>query len=451
MSACEVNFDGIVGPTHNYSGLSKGNIASENNAKWVSNPRKAALQGLGKMKALMDLGNSQGILLPHLRPHLPMLHALGFRGTDRQMMAAAWSEAPDIARACFSASPMWTANAATVSPWLDARDGRTHFTPANLSSMFHRSFESAFTGKMLKRIFADERHFAHHSALPSGRFFGDEGAANHTRLGASHGERCVEVFTYGASEFSASGVRPEFYPARQSREACEAVARLHGLNSDSTIFVQQNPNVIDQGVFHNDVIAVGTTHALFFHEHAFVDKHGFLSQLKDKLGDAPFYPIEVKQTDVDVATAVASYLFNTQLIEKISLGKRTVNDANSFTLIAPSECEESPRVSQYLDALVQSSSPIDDVRYFDLRESMRNGGGPACLRLRVVMSAPQVATLGGRVILDDTLYGELVAWVGRHYRDRLAMDDLRDPDLIDECRAAHESLEEIVRLPGLYS
>ncbi|MGA8031441.1 MAG: N-succinylarginine dihydrolase, partial [Casimicrobiaceae bacterium] len=44
-----MNFDGIPGPTHNYSGLAQGNLAAERNAQQVSNPREAALQGLEKM------------------------------------------------------------------------------------------------------------------------------------------------------------------------------------------------------------------------------------------------------------------------------------------------------------------------------------------------------------------------------------------------------------------
>ena len=56
MKAYEVNFDGLVGPTHNYSGLSFGNIASEQSLKDVSNPKLAAQQGLAKMKALSDKG-----------------------------------------------------------------------------------------------------------------------------------------------------------------------------------------------------------------------------------------------------------------------------------------------------------------------------------------------------------------------------------------------------------
>ena len=62
MKYFEANFDGLVGPTHNYAGLSVGNVASLNNAKNTSNPKQAAKQGLAKMKALADLGMVQGVL-----------------------------------------------------------------------------------------------------------------------------------------------------------------------------------------------------------------------------------------------------------------------------------------------------------------------------------------------------------------------------------------------------
>ena len=85
MSAIEANFDGLVGPTHNYGGLSFGNVASLNNQAQASNPKAAAKQGLVKMKALADMGFVQGVLAPHERPHMPTLKSLGFTGTDAQI------------------------------------------------------------------------------------------------------------------------------------------------------------------------------------------------------------------------------------------------------------------------------------------------------------------------------------------------------------------------------
>ena len=445
MNSYEVNFDGLVGPSHHYAGLSKGNIASEANAMAIANPKAAALQGLEKMITLHRAGFKQGVLAPHLRPNLDILRALGFSGSDEALLEKAWREAPDIVGKCYSASPMWTANAATVSPATDTVDGRTHFTPANLCRMFHRSYESKFTGRLLATMFADEAHFAHHAALPSGHYFGDEGAANHTRLAANHTAAGVEFFVYGEVAFDSQAPRPAKYPARQSREACEAIARLHGLAPDRTVFAQQNPAVIDAGVFHNDVIAVGTTSLLFYHQRAFLNSAEVIAELRSKMGEAELFALEVKDDEVSVADAVATYLFNTQLLDTSE-----PNQEAEFLLVAPTECEENPRVKAYLDSVLASNAPITEVRYFNLRESMKNGGGPACLRLRVVLNDAQLNSIGPRVLMSEDLYTDLVAWVNQHYRDQLAYEDLRDPQLMHELKAAAIDLETILQMPSLY-
>src|SRR5207248_4434793 len=132
----EVNFAGLPGPTHNYSGLAEGNLASERHRSRVSNPRQAALQGLAKMKALADRGFAQAVLPPHERPDMAALRAVGFAGDDSAMLRSAAKAAPQLLAACSSAAAMWVANAATVSPSTDTADARVHFTPANLVSHF---------------------------------------------------------------------------------------------------------------------------------------------------------------------------------------------------------------------------------------------------------------------------------------------------------------------------
>lgn len=446
MNAHEFNFDGLVGPSHHYAGLSKGNIASQKNAMGVANPKAAALQGLEKMVTLQRAGFKQGVLAPHLRPNLNILRAIGFSGSDQQIIERAWRDAPEIVSKCYSASPMWTANAATVSPTADTSDGKTHFTPANLCRMFHRSYESRFTGKMLQRYFSDEQYFVHHQALPSGHYFGDEGAANHTRFAAHHGAPGLEFFVYGEVAFDKHAPRPKKYPARQSREACQAIARLHGLDAERTVYAQQNPEVIDAGVFHNDVIAVGTNNLLFFHEAAFLDSNRVIAEIKDKFGAHPFHAVRVKHDDVSVEDAVQTYLFNTQLLDIAKPGEE-----NRYVIIAPTECSENSQVKRYLDRVVASDSPIEEVRYFNLRESMKNGGGPACLRLRVVLSDDQASSIKPRVLIDETLYQDLVDWVNRHYRDRMTYEDLRDPQLLTELKSAALDLETVLQTPGLYA
>ncbi len=439
MQFHEVNFDGLVGPTHNYAGLSLGNVASQSNAASRSNPRAAALQGLAKMKRMTELGLRQAVLPPQARPAVEVLRALGFGGTDAEVIARAAREAPRIFQACCSASSMWTANAATVSPSADSLDGRVHFTPANLSEKFHRAIEHPTTGRILRAIFRDERRFAHHAALPSTQHFGDEGAANHTRLAGSHGAPGVQLFVYGRRAF-AEGPQPERYPARQTLEASEAIARLHRLDPAHTVFAQQHPAVIDQGVFHNDVIAVGNGNALLFHEDAFLDSDAVLAELRAKFG-AGLGLIAVKRDELGVAEAVKSYLFNSQLLTLPEGG---------MALILPAECRESPAVSAVLERVLAEDNPIARIEYVEVRESMRNGGGPACLRLRVALSEDEIAASHAGVYLDDALHGRLVAWVERHYRDRLDEADLADPQLLDECRTALDELTGILGIGPVY-
>ncbi|HYD96827.1 MAG TPA: N-succinylarginine dihydrolase [Noviherbaspirillum sp.] len=444
QTAREYNFDGLVGPSHNYAGLSFGNVASSNNVNSVSNPKEAALQGLAKMRALAQRGFAQALLPPQDRPNFRLLRSLGFTGSDAEVISRAHREAPVILASAYSASPMWTANAATVSPSADTADGRTHFTVANLNNKLHRSYEHAQTARTLRAIFGDERHFAVHDALPPTPAFGDEGAANHTRLCAAHGAPGVEMFVYGRVEFDPGAPAPVRFPARQTLEASQAVARLHGLDPARALFVQQDPATIDQGVFHNDVIAVGNGNVLFYHEQAFVDESGTLDRLRRALAGvhAELRPVRVAASEVSVADAVSSYLFNSQLLSKPD---------GRMALVVPQECQENPAVAAYLQRLAASGGPIDELISFDLRQSMRNGGGPACLRLRVALTDAEAAAMHRGVLLTEDLYGKLVAWVGRHYRDRLAPDDLADPSLAVEVQAALDELTTILGLPALYA
>jgi succinylarginine dihydrolase len=436
MSAREFNFDGLVGPTHNYSGLSFGNVASKANRGAVANPRAAALQGLAKMKALADRGFAQGVLPPQERPSIAALRALGFEGTEAHVIARASREAPEIYSACLSASNMWTANAATVSASADTADGRVHFTPANLATKLHRSIEPQTTARVLRAIFPPGGHFAHHAPLPATPQLGDEGAANHTRLAPHPGARGVELFVHGASGFDAGAPAPRRFPARQTREASEAVARLHGLDPARTVHAQQLPEAIDAGVFHNDVIAVGSGAVLLCHEHAFVAQVDVIGRLRHAF-PGTLEVIEVPASRVSLADAVETYLFNSQLLARAD---------GTMLLVVPEECRRNERVGACLDELAGSGGPIREILSFDLRESMRNGGGPACLRLRVELTDVESAAMNRAALLDDELHGKLRAWIERHYRDRLGPADLADHALLDECRRA---LDELTRLLAL--
>ncbi|MDW6094323.1 N-succinylarginine dihydrolase [Vibrio rhizosphaerae] len=442
MPAVEVNFDGLVGLTHNYAGLSFGNVASTSNKSQAANPKLAALQGLQKMKALADSGFKQGVLPPQERPCIPTLRRLGFSGTDAQVLTQAARQAPHILTAVSSASSMWVANAATVSPSADTQDRRVHFTVANLNNKFHRAIEAETTGNALRRIFADPDHFAHHAALPQQAIMGDEGAANHNRLCQHYGAAGVEVFVYGRQVYGGR-VEPKRYPARQTREASEAIARLHQLDPARTVFVQQNPEVIDQGVFHNDVIAVSNGPVLFYHQEAFLNPSAAFAEMQAKLAAVAceLMPVEVPSAQVSVADAVNTYLFNSQLLTKAD-GK--------MLIVVPQEAREHEGVWRYLSELIQSNGPIDAVQVFNLRESMRNGGGPACLRLRVVLNEAEIQATNPHVLMSDEVYRTLTNWVERHYRDRLSEHDLADPQLLLENQTALDELTRILHLGSIY-
>ena len=442
--AREYNFDGLVGPSHHYGGLSFGNVASQEHEGDWSNPRQAALQGLAKMRALHELGLGQALFPPHMRPELSLARRLGFGGDDAAVLAALARDMPLLLAACYSASSMWTANAATVSPSADSDDGKLHFTPANLQNKIHRSIEAPTTARILRAIFADPELFAHHEPLPGTAALGDEGAANHTRFAPSHGARGVQLFVYGESAANPFAPRPHRFPARQTLESCLGLVRLHRLPPERVVLAQQNPEIIDQGVFHNDVIAVGNLRCFFFHEEAFVDGERVLAELSKKVLETtgqPLAPIRVRKEDVTVAEAVSTYLFNSQLV--------TLPDGRTL-LVAPKDCQDNPRVAAYVQQLVDGDSPIDEVRYFDLRQSMNGGGGPACLRLRVVLDEREEAAIAPGVRFSPALDVKLTGWIERHYRDRLRPSDLADPQLIDETMRALDELTQLLGLPSIY-
>ncbi|MGQ3230744.1 MAG: N-succinylarginine dihydrolase, partial [Blastomonas fulva] len=289
----EINFDGIIGPSHNYAGLSLGNIASASNSGAVSEPRAAALQGVAKMRANIALGLAQGFFLPLDRPNTGWLASLGCDIASAE---------PHIRAAAFSASSMWAANAATVSPAPDTADGRCHLTVANLVTMPHRSHEWTGTLAQLQLAFADTRHFAVHGPVPAP--FGDEGAANHMRLCDGHDGAGLEIFVYG----KAGGP----FPARQHIEAGKAIARRHGLAPDATLFLQQSETAIAAGAFHNDVVAVSNETVLFTHEQAFENRTEAYAEIRAAFPAVQI--VEVPASAVSLADAIKSYLFNAQLV-----------------------------------------------------------------------------------------------------------------------------------------
>ena len=412
---CEINFDGLVGPSHNYAGLSPGNLAASNNAGKVSHPRAAALEGIAKMRANIALGLRQGIFLPHRRPDRIWLASLA---TDPGQ-AAPWLRA-----AAMSASPMWAANAATVSPAADTADGKCHLTVANLMTMPHRSHEWPETLAQLRLAFIDPSFVVHEPVPPP---FGDEGAANHMRLASAHGAPGVEIFVHG---LSGGG-----FPVRQHAEAGHAIARAHGLDPARTLHVAQSEAAIAAGAFHNDVVAVADGLTLFAHEQAFADPAAFYAELRKMLPEVTI--VEVPAGAVPLGDAIASYLFNAQLVTLPEGGQ---------ALILPTEARETPSVWTWLQALIAGNGPIRRLELVDVRQSMANGGGPACLRLRVVTDPGSVDP---RFLVDQAKLDQIAKVVERHWPETIAPEQLADPALWQEIEAARAALLDLLGLNEL--
>jgi succinylarginine dihydrolase len=333
---------------------------------------------------------------------------------------------------------MWTANAATCAPSEDTDDKRMHVTAANLQAMFHRALEAPTTYAVLKAIFQDEARFAVHAPLPGGGQFADEGAANHTRLW-TEGHPAVHLFAFGRSAFETRDA-PAKFPARQTKEAFEAVARLNRVPKPQRLFWQQDPVGIDGGAFHTDVLAVGNGNLLLLHERAFVEPERLLGELGRLLGEQ-FSFVLAKEEELSVEAAVATYPFNSQLVTLPS---------GRMAIIAPKEAEENGAARAYLERVVAEENPVETVHYLDLRQSMHNGGGPACLRQRIRLTDEERGAVKARVLFDDKLHQELAQWVKKHYRDRLTADDLNDVALCREGMAALDELTGILGLGSVY-
>jgi succinylarginine dihydrolase len=416
MALVEINFDGIIGPSHNYSGLSFGNLAATANSGQIARPRAAALQGIEKMRRNLALGLTQGLLPPQRRPDHRWLAALGTTVAEA---------GPILRAAAFSASSMWAANAATVSPAPDTADGRCHLTVANLNTMAHRGHEWPETLAQLRLAFADAAQFAVHDPVPAS--FGDEGAANHMRLAPAHDAPGVEVFVYG--------VRGGAFPARQHVEASRALARLNRLDPARTLFVRQSEAAIAAGAFHNDVVAVANENVLLAHEQAFEDKAGFYADLRRLLPDVEI--IEVPASQVSLEDAVKSYLFNAQLVTLPEGG---------MALILPGEARAAPPVWAWLEALIAGNGPIRRLEVVDVRQSMANGGGPACLRLRVVADP---ASVDPRFLVDSAKLDSIAACVENHWPEAIGPDDLADPALWARAESARAALLDLLDLAEL--
>jgi succinylarginine dihydrolase len=290
--------------------------------------------------------------------------------------------------------------------------------------MAHRSHEWPATLAQLRLAFGNDA-FAVDGPVPPA--FGDEGAANHMRLAPSHGEPGLEIFVYGVSGGA--------FPARQHLEASKALARRHGLDPERTLFAEQSEEAIAAGAFHNDVVAVANERVLFAHEQAFADRETLIAHCQRAVPG--FELVEVPASEVPLADAVSSYLFNAQLV--------TPPDGET-TLIVPEEARETSSVWGWLERHLAGNGPIRRVEVVDVRQSMANGGGPACLRLRVVADS---ATIDPRFLVDEARLDLIAKVIAREWPEEIDRRELRDADLISDIEDARAALLEALDLNEL--
>jgi succinylarginine dihydrolase len=431
----EINFDGLIGPTHNYAGLSQGNLASQKHLNKTSNPKAAALQGLDKMRLIMDQGIPQGFFLPHERPHLKTLRALGFSGTDEDIINRATKQNPLLLKNVYSASSMWAANAATFSPSIDSYDQNIHITPANLNTMFHRSIEHEFTKTQLELMFGGVAIV--HDPIENISGYGDEGAANHLRVSEQHLKSGFQIFVYGSSAFEVH----QGMITRQAEEISKAVSIMHQLDPDRVLFLKQNEQAINAGSFHNDIVSLANEEVFIFHQEAFADRvelERVLHHLKDQV--KRFHPIEILSEDISLDDLVSSYLLNSQLI--------TVKN-NEMMMLLPEEVQNHSNCMQWLEE-IKSSSPIKHIEFVDIRQSMMNGGGPACLRFKITVNNNEFNQINEKFLLTPKKLMGLRALVTKHYRDKLNPADLLDNNLVQESYRFLDELTQLLDLGNIY-
>jgi succinylarginine dihydrolase len=427
----EACFDGIVGPTHSFAGLSPDNPESHASRGAPSNPRAAALQGLAKMATVRELGGLQAVLPPAPRPDLRTLRRLGFSGRDEEVIARAGRDAPELLATCSSASSMWAANAATVIPSTDSEDGRAHVVVANLAHTLHRSLEARTTELALRDVLRSDR-FVVHPPLPAS--LGDEGAANHLRLTAADGG-VLHLFAWGRQALAPSAQR-----GRQAREASEALARLGRLPSFTSVLAKQSPRALEAGAFHTDLLAASAPGLWWVHEAAFDNQASVLAAVRNALGPS-LRVVEVSEAELPLAEALSTFVFNTQLV--------TAPDG-SITALVTERATSSPAARAALARLREEVPAVREVRALDVGESLRNGGGPACLRLRVPLAPSDVNSIAAGVWLREGLERRLRDLIARRWRDRLVPSDLADPALARESLEALDELTAILGLGSLY-
>ncbi len=430
----EIQVDRLVGPTHHFGGLGVGNLASQHHVGQPSNPSAAAIQGLQKMRLIGELGVPQWIMPPQVRPDFSFLRAIGFTGDDSEILKRAYEDSPLIFSAAMSSSAMWTANAATVST-SNHSEFETVMTVANLNSSLHRAIEPPQTMADLRAIFGGTIKL--YPPLIGGVAMRDEGAANHMRLSGNDPSRILDVFVHG-------DLLPEpiNFMARQSLASFEAIARRHGLGRDAVFFLKQHPSAIDAGAFHNDVVAMSHGDLLIHHELAFAPSDHTMSSLDDrflKQTGTPLRRIVVRSEVLSIQDAIATYLFNSQIVSLPVRRDEEEGLEGAPVIICPIQVAGHP-VAKQLVTDWQLSGLFSKVIFVDLGQSMAGGGGPACLRLKVPLRTRQLAGLCETSRWTDKLDQSLERIIRDGYPTSLELDDLLSIERVRHAEAIRNQI-----------
>ncbi|MFN7840644.1 MAG: N-succinylarginine dihydrolase [Pirellula sp.] len=431
----EVNIDGMIGPSHHFGGLGVENKASELNSSKTSSPRNAAMQGLEKMELLASYGIPQFYLPPPARPAWKWLESLGFNGERGGILRDCYQEQPKLLSAAYSSAFMWTANAASVSCGSDTRSGRSKIKLANLNANLHRSIEESERLPQLAKMFEAVERVDVLRGLCSSRPLSDEGAANQMRFCTWKGILGVYAFVYGG-EISGSEVaetnrkktaRTKRRQPRQTRVASAMVARSLDLEPDDCFFFQQTSDAIDAGVFHNDVIATSHENLLLYHELAFHDSEEAVARIRKRFLEKTGQTLEVSvvvSSDLRLDHAVDTYLFNSQIC---------TDSEGGWRMFLPDNCKQSESVQRTLDRLRSQHPRLRSIDYCPLAESMRNGGGPACLRLRISLTPNQIDKISGSMRISSSTLSQLRKLVETEYPEKVEPSDFANPDFAEHC------------------
>ena len=368
----QVFIDTIPGPTNHFGGHAVGNIASMNSKNNILNPQKAALEWLEKVKKVAMIGGNQFVLPPQRRP---LTH-----------------KKKTLTQSDISSSFIWMANAGLFIPRIDTQLENNQFIPANMKQSEHRNIEHPFHQYWLKKILKYSKcNF--HKILD----INDEGSANSIRLWHKKNQCGVNIFVYGKPNAR--------YPIRQSKSSCEKIINI--TKPRHYILLEQTKEAIDAGVFHNDVIAFGFKNTIICHEKAFSNQKQELKKLKKIFTNslnAPLNIVEIANNSLSLNAAVKTYLFNSQVIE--------IN--NKFELICPIEVKENPNSYKITEKWV-TNGLFNKVHFVNIKSSLKNGGGPACLRLCLYLNDNEVKKIPTKFKLDKTKYKKISKIILEHY------------------------------------